>query len=818
MDRQLAQCLESKDFDYILPFLWLHGENHKALKEEILAIKHSGCNSFCVESRPHPDFCGAQWWADLGFILDTAKELDMGVWVLDDQHFPTGYANGAVAQDPSLRKKTLICKTVDVLGPQKEAALLYEHYCCDEGIFLSAVAYRRTGKGLACSGEPISLTHTAEDGLVHFDIPEGLWRVFFLVESMRPVGKPDHIDMLNPASTQLMISEIYQPHFDHFAPYFGNTFRGFFSDEPGFLNHTGTYFSTLGTDMALPWRSDLAALMAEKLNKTEAEVIAMLPGLWADIGETSALRVAYMDTVTALYAQNFTEKLGNWCRSHGVAYIGHTIEDMGSCSRLGHSAGHYFRCLDGQDLAGIDVVLHQIMPGQNEMPHTASLFNRVADPEFFVYALAKLGASHSHLNPRMNNRALCEIFGAYGYAEGLPVMKKLADHMLASGINRFVPHAFSPKYPDPDCPPHFYSSGNNPQFQLFGELMRYMQRVAHLFEGSIHKAPIALYYNAECEWAGDTTDTYYSAAKMLTQSQLDFDFISEDYLAKAQCNEQRLCINREEYSLLLLPGCRYVTPRMRGLLQKLEAEGVPFCFRGTAPEGFEKHLQAELPRQLRLAAHTPHLRYYHAARDDLDIYMFKNDGETPIDTAVELVPDTALTVYDAWRNTCYHQTDRRLVLDAGESIIWIFGEDPAGLPHYLHPGRMSAQETVLLWDITAGDKQFSSSPLFNLTAKGGLTRFSGKITYKTKADLPGDCKMLDLGTVGETAALTLNGIPCGSRIAPPYAFDITKAVKPGMNLIEVEVVNSPAYRERDKFSGFMKLPPSGLLGPVRLLK
>lgn len=64
-------------------------------------------------------------------------------------------------------------------------------------------------------------------------------------------------------------------------------------------------------------------------------------------------------------------------------------------------------------------------------------------------------------------RALCEVFGAYGWAEGLKLMKWLLDHMLVNGINYFVPHAFSMKdFPDPDCPPHFYARGMNPQFRI----------------------------------------------------------------------------------------------------------------------------------------------------------------------------------------------------------------------------------------------------------------------------------------------------------------------------------------------------------------
>lgn len=775
--------------------------------------------SFCAESRPYPAFCGEQWWEDFGFILKTAQELGMQVWLLDDKRFPTGYANGGTTRHPELRKKTLQCKTVDVLGPQKDVALIYDHYCKGTNKLLAAVAYRRTGEGMDCAGEPIDLTPTAEDGLVRLDIPEGMWRVFFLIESQESVSsRPDHIDMLNPASTDLMITEIYQPQWEHFSAYFGNTFRGFFSDEPGFLNSSGNYYGKMGKDTPYPWCAELPALLGEKLGRSEAEILLMLPSLWYNVNEVSALRVAYMDTVSALYAKNFTEKLGGWCRAHGVEYIGHIIEDMGSCSRLGHSAGHFFRSLDAQDMAGIDVVLHQIMPGQNEMPHTARIYDRIADPTFFVYALAKLGSSHSHLNPAMKNRAMCEIFGAYGYAEGLPFMKKLADHMLASGINRFVPHAFTPKYPDPDCPPHFYSKGHHPQFEGFGDLIRYMQRVIHLLEGGVHQAPIALYYNAECEWAGDETDTYFSVAKVLTQNQLDFDFVSEDYLVGATLKDQKLCINQEQYSLLVLPGCRYITPRLREFLRQMEEECVPFYFRGTAPEGFESHLQAVLPCELRLTTPAPHLRYYHITRNGKEIYFFKNDGEAPIDTTVELLPAGDVTVYDAWQNQTFRKEDRRLALAAGESILWIFGEETEGLAPYCHPMTLQGEEAVLLWDITANGRHWEQIPLFNLTGKGGMTRFSGKITYRTQAAIPANTKMLDLGEVGETAKVTLNGVDCGTRIAPPYAFDIQHAVKNGENLLEIEVINNPAYYERDAFSIFMKLPASGILGPVRYLK
>ena len=80
------------------------------------------------------------------------------------------------------------------------------------------------------------------------------------------------------------------------------------------------------------------------------------------------------------------------------------------------------------------------------------------------------------------------------------MMKWLIDYLLVRGINWFVPHAFSPEFPDPDCPPHMGADGRDPQFGAFRELMAYTNRAAHLLSGGVHQAPAALLYHAEAEW------------------------------------------------------------------------------------------------------------------------------------------------------------------------------------------------------------------------------------------------------------------------------------------------------------------------------
>ena len=214
--------------------------------------------------------------------------------------------------------------------------------------------------------------------------------------------------------------------------------------------------------MPLPWSDELQQMLEEKYG---TKYVNYLPYLFEETEEKEKqlqIRFDYMDFVSKLYQKNFSEQLGNWCKAHGVEYIGHVVEDNGTHSRLGMGAAHYFRAMAGQDMAGIDVIGGQIIYGA---PTQTRKQMTDIDGEFFHYALGKLGASCGQLDPKKKGRTMCELFGAYGWKFGVRDMKYLLDHLLVKGINYLVPHAFSmAEYPDIDCPPHFYARGNNPQF------------------------------------------------------------------------------------------------------------------------------------------------------------------------------------------------------------------------------------------------------------------------------------------------------------------------------------------------------------------
>lgn len=168
-----------------------------------------------------------------------------------------------------------------------------------------------------------------------------------------------------------------------------------------------------------------------------------LPVLWLPVlgcfflrnmGQQLNLKDIASYAVTKLVRESFSRQLGDWCRAHGVEYIGHIIEDNNAHARTGVSLGHYFRGLDGQDMAGIDDIGGQVLPQGEDGPDTGAL-GMARDGEFYHYMLGNLAASAAAIQPEKRGRAMCEIFGNYGWAEGVRLEKYLADHFLVRGIN-----------------------------------------------------------------------------------------------------------------------------------------------------------------------------------------------------------------------------------------------------------------------------------------------------------------------------------------------------------------------------------------------
>ena len=849
---RLQDILYRREDNYLLPFYWQHGTHRDRIPAQVQRIYESGCRALCVESRPHKDFGGPDWWADMDIILDECEKRDMKVWILDDQHFPTGYANGLIAKKyPHLRQWGIIERHVDVMGPMEDASLLMIPSCDDEPL-VGVIAYPRTGNDEEISPNPIDLTANAKGGYLYWNIPAGCWRVFFLYRSHRG-GRGDYMDMISDESSHALIEAVYEPHFEHYAKYFGKTLVGFFSDEPCFGNQYvsarrvdfGFYEHRVGNDgLSLPYNDEVLSLMTAELGE---DARPYLGELWYFSDHAPKTRLAYMNAVTSLWRRCFSYQVGNWCRDHGVMYIGHIIEDMNCHARLTHSGGHYFRSLEGQDMSGIDIVLHQVMPGMAHYMHNCTAAGGMSDPTFFHYVLAQLAASMAHQYPHMKGRAMCEEFGAYGWAEGCTMMKWITDFLLVRGVNHFVPHAFSPDYPDPDCPPHFGGEGHDPQLDGFTHLMGYTNQVAHLLYGGKHLTSCAILYHAEGEWMNRRGEAMLMEvpAKALYDRHLNYDFICLDALKTASVEKGSLLVNGETYGALVVPYAPVLPDSLTAMVKSLVSAGVPVLLCEDRPYGLEGDVVAvsDLPARIRalgladitVEGNCPLMRHYHVRRDGTDVFMFFNEDSVHTAKATVTLPVSGdFARLRLIENGVYGDTatDGRVEISLlpGQSEIFVFGKDVeqtdmAGFTTLSAPAKEIALTPTYAIELADSEDLNTFYPykttdtLTNITGQNEKPDFSGlmRYTFTIPSEVVGDHAALDLGRVGQTARVTVNGADVGIRIVPPYIYPISHLIREGENTVTVEVANTLVGKVRDGFSYHMPLLPSGLLGPVKLL-
>ena len=628
--------------------------------------------------------------------------------------------------------------------------------------------------------------------------------------------------------------------------------------------------------MKMPWSQTLHERLKELWGSEFAENLMALwttPDRNSNENKSGLYRMQVADIAARLYGENFCEQIGDWCRQHGVEYIGHVIEDGGMHAHMGIGAGHYFHALWGQDMAGIDVVLQQIRPGLDDCKFHSVGGNLGYHGELYHYALAKLAASLAHMDSKKKGRALCEVFGAYGWAEGLKLMKWLLDHMLVNGINYFVPHAFSMKdFPDPDCPPHFYARGMNPQFPYFKNLMEYCNRVSHLISNGVHIPAVAVVYPAEQEWAGEYLPVE-AIGKQLLRNQIDYEILPTDVLLTMTVVEGKLKWENEQVPVLILSGSRCITKMLADWLCKAAEKGLKIVVVGQKPlamdnNGILREWTSQIKDNLTICEqedladilysfgvdeiktkkYEPWLRYYHYKHQNGEFWLFMNQSETEeINTSLcfedgmmdsHKIDKECSCWYQAWENTVEpcewdENNDLSLQLVPGEMKVLYMGDCTpyakilAEKQEIMKLKKATDSQTGKIeivpdaWKLWIKDTGTEKYVLQEREKTGDFCRkhpyFCGVMRYETTVFLPKikSCK-LNLGEVYETAHVLVNEKEAGVRVALPYSFEIGKLLHEGENRIIVEVVNTLANRQRDFFSMTMPIEPSGLIGAVTL--
>ncbi len=342
--------------------------------------------------------------------------------------------------------------------------------------------------------------------------------------------------------------------------------------------------------------------------------------------------------------------------------------------------------------------------------------------------------------------------------------------------------------------------------------------------------------------------------KPLTQHQVEADIIPFDVLNEAEISGENVIVGAYKYSTIVVPYAQTLPEYSIKSLSRISENGVKVIFVDDIPkysstdeidiESSLKHCSimsiSEITdalianRYINTASFEPDLKLYPYRKDNCEYILAFNEGiYHTIDTLASVKGRKYIRIHDPYLNvttkgTEYsgeNATEFRLMVRPYQLVVIIISDEEL-------PGESQMRTGSVLVDIDGWNVSMASSrdyPVFtpvkditaptNLNRKDGYPRFSGTIRYDGSF-IADDSAVwtCDLGEVGETAEVFINGISAGVKIVPPYVFDISDMVKPGRNKLSIEVTNTLVYSQHDGFSAYHAIQKSGLIGPVTIKK
>jgi hypothetical protein len=516
-----------------MPLFWQHGEDDSTLKGYVDRLLESGNGSFVIESRPHPNWLGPDWFADCKVILDYAATKGMKGWIFDEKWWPSFLVDGKVP--PEYYPKKLECAAVDQTGPAiwETSGHLGDNYI-------------KTIAGQVVDGKIDTATLTdlspfISGGQVYWNVPAGTWKIMKFTWAYQEGAR--QVDLATPAAVDWFINNVIQPHYFHLGE---ENIAGFFYDEPQWSGGWG-----IGMENDSPYWKEM--MTSRFFN---------LAG-----GEQSKADYTYWETLIERIGRVGFGTYRNYVNSRGGKLTGHFIEED---AWHNNGAGLTLRYGNGGALNIMELEKYNDMPAMDLIGYYGMMDNRGVKKDWSTYQLPKLIGSIAITNDVPGHLAMCEIFGAAGWELSYDDMKWWGDWCQVHGVNVMDPHSFNPKGnradSDTDCPPYFCYTGDEANWAKYKEWCDRQNRLAYMLTGNDEDnysvAPVAMLWTGYSKYAEEpVNDDYKNEYPYSMQSALDrvhydhnlITFSRFDSTALLNESTREIELYRSRYKVLILP-------------------------------------------------------------------------------------------------------------------------------------------------------------------------------------------------------------------------------------------------------------------------
>lgn len=451
-------------------------------------------------------------------------------------------------------------------------------------------------------------------------------------------------------------------------------------------------------------------------------------------------------------------------------------------------------------------------------------------------------------------------------------LKRTADLELASGLNRFVIHT-SVHQPLDDKNPGFslgpfgqYFSRQETWAGMAKPWMDYLGRSSAMLQQGKNIADILYLY-------GENTNITWVAREKLPEipEGYEFDFVNSTALLEAieaengklkakSGNTYEVLMLDESAGLMTLPVLKKLNvladagvkiigkrPVKSPSLGDSDAVFQALADQIWAKENVGAEVKITVPADALIFGTAHKILFRHRKTDSEEIYWLNNRSVNPTRATVSFrtqgkkpmlwnpidgsVSEVSFEIKDG-------RTHVPLKFESWDAFFIVFQESTTQTSFSLPEKKESLAATISGdWTVDFAGREVTLSGLNSWAehADEGVRYFSGTATYSKTFTLSQKDDQatyhLDLGEVKNLAEIMVNGQNMGILWKTPFKIDISKALKPGENQLEIRVVNTWVNRLiGDAQPGAQKttfttmpfyradspLVPSGLLGPVRV--
>jgi hypothetical protein len=756
------------------------------------------------------------------FTVQEAAKRNMRLWIQDESDYPSGFAGGYISERyPQLGMQDIVADIQVHVAPGQTLTMPVPSDTLSIMALESDVS--QTVQKVISIPLPadLQLKWTVPNEGSTPNEPRMSWQVVFvrhiyLSSPTRNFNRADGtrakdatysiIDYLDPKATDAFLSTVHETYRKAVGDQFGKIVLGFFGDEPDYSS-------------GIPWTPSLL----EQFRAQKGYDLSPYIPMWFSHKPTEQSQRAnadYYDVWSGIFRNSYFGEQAAWAKKYNVEYLVHLNHEE-TMPALERSEGDYFRDNRYVQVPGIDN-LGQLVPGAMHLPDATWNINN---------NFPKLASSAAHLFGRP------QVWAEEGGGVGVDGKYQM-DFQLVRGVNALEIRTPILRGGGVVEPPNATPPAIPPQASL---IAWYANRGGYLMAIGRPAAQVGLYHPGNSIWLGgtDAQEADRSTTKLgwqLLQHQIDWDYFDEQSLSSVASIEDGgfKNLSGQVYKAIVFPSMTVITrtglERLRAYVKAggkaifvgktprlvldktfLDAREVPdlsfATLVETAGDITQRVIEALPPPDVKLNAEFPRLTYTHRFWRDGDMYFFFNESDRTESRIASLAGHGRAQSWDLATGEIHPMADTAvdgnmvrvpLALGPYEAKVIVLGPLPTGTAP-AEPSFASGEKLADLdgdWTLDLNGKRVTT-PLKSWEELG-TSSFTGTATYRKQFTVPSvparKHVYLEISDAHDYAHVRLNGKDLGAHAWQPYRWDITAALKPGLNNLEIQVNAPPASR------------------------